>query len=178
MTFYKSTDDLPPFDDYSMAGRTYRYFEGEALYPFGHGLSYTSFDYADLRLSSADIGVAETVTIQVEVSNAGERAGDEVVQLYVADMDSSVVRPQQELRGFQRIHLAAGQSATVSFELAAAQLGYHCYELGHVVEPGDFRISAGRSSGDLPLSTTLTVTGGPASVPFERVFFSEATVVA
>ena len=176
VTFYRSTDDLPPFDDYAMAGRTYRYFEGEALYPFGHGLSYTSFEYANLRLNRAEIGVDETVTVQVDVTNSGDVAGDEVVQLYVTDIESAVVRPQLDLRGFHRFTLEPGQTVTVTFELAAAQLGYHFGESGYVVEPGDFRISVGRSSADLPLAATLTVSGGSDPVPTDQVFFSRVAV--
>ena len=130
VTFYSSTEDLPPFDEYAMAGRTYRYFEGEALYPFGHGLSYTSFGYANLRLNRAEIGVDETVTVQVDVTNSGDVTGDEVVQLYVTDVESAVVRPQLDLRGFQRVTLEPGQTVTVAFELAAAQLGYYTGESG------------------------------------------------
>ena len=110
VTVYRSTDDLPPFDDYAMAGRTYRYFEGEALYPFGHGLSYTSFHYDDIRLDRSTASPGETVEVGVTVTNTGKRAGEEVVQLYVKDMEASVVRPQQALQGFARIQLAPGES--------------------------------------------------------------------
>ncbi len=176
LTFYTSTEDLPPFDEYAMAGRTYRYYEGKALYPFGHGLSYTSFEYANLRLDRPEIGVDETVIVQVDVINTGDVTGDEVAQLYVTDIESTVVRPRLDLRGFQRLKLDPGQTATVSFKLAAAQLGFHSDEVGYVVEPGDFRIRIGRSSADLPLEATLTIAGEGRPVPTEKAFLSRAWV--
>jgi beta-glucosidase len=174
VTFYRSTQDLPPFDDYNMENRTYRYYDGEVLYPFGHGLSYTSFEYANLRLDRSEIGVDEMVTIQVDVTNTGDVAGDEVVQLYVTDVASSVVRPKQELKGFQRLHLAAAQRAAVTFELAAAQLGFQA-GADYVVEPGEFRIAVGPSSAELPLAGTLTVRGA-GLIAVNRSFFSEVSV--
>ena len=176
VTFYRSTDDLPPFDDYAMAGRTYRYFGGDVLYPFGHGLSYTTFVYANLHVAQAAIAAHETAVIRVDITNQGERAGDEVVQLYVTDTDASVVRPRMELAGFQRIHLAPGETRTVTFEVAARQLGFYHEEMGYVVEPGEFRLQVGRSSADLPLATTLTVTGGAAPIPTTKSFFSQTSV--
>ncbi|MCB0129475.1 MAG: glycoside hydrolase family 3 C-terminal domain-containing protein [Caldilineaceae bacterium] len=176
VTFYRSTDDLPPFDDYAMAGRTYRYFGGDVLYPFGHGLSYTTFAYANLHVAQAAIAAHETAVIRVDVTNQGERAGDEVVQLYVTDTDASVARPRMELAGFQRIHLAPGETRTVTFEVAARQLGFYHEEMGYVVEPGEFRLHVGRSSADLPLATTLTVTGDAAPIPTTKSFFSQTSV--
>ena len=129
----------------------------------------------------AEIGVHETVTVEVDVTNSGDVTGDEVVQMYVTDIESTVVRPQLDLRGFQRVTLEPGQTVTVAFELAAAQLGYYTGESGtgessYVVEPGDFRISAGRSSADLPLAATLTVVGGSDPMPADQVFFSRVSV--
>jgi beta-glucosidase len=167
---------MPAFDDYAMKERTYKYFTGAPLYPFGHGLSYTSFGYANLRLNRAEIGVHETVTVQFDITNSGDVAGDEVAQLYVTDIESTVVRPQLDLRGFQRLKLDPGQTATVSFELAAAQLGFHSDEVGYVVEPGDFRIRVGRSSADLPLEVTLTIAGEGRPVPTAKAFLSRAWV--
>ncbi len=166
ITFYNRTEDLPPFENYDMAGRTYRYFAGKTLYPFGHGLSYSTFDYANLRLDRSEISADETVIVQVDVTNDGEKPGDEVVQLYVADVEASAVRPRLELRGFQRLNLEPGQTATVTFELAGAQLGFHHGEMGYAIEPGDFHLNVGRSSVDLPMQATLTVVGidGPVSV--------------
>jgi beta-glucosidase len=143
VTFYKSVDDLPPFDDYRMEGHTYRYFRGEPLFPFGHGLSYTSFAYRDLQLSAAQIETDETLTITVDVHNTGQRAGDEVVQLYLTDVASSVPVPIRQLLGFERLHLSAGASATVSFTLDAQQLAIIDDSNRRVVEPGEFQIAVG-----------------------------------
>jgi beta-glucosidase len=117
VTFYKSEDQLPPFDDYNMKGRTYRYFEGEPLYPFGYGLSYTTFTYRNLQVPD-EAPEGKPVTVSVEVENSGKRAGDEVVQFYIKY--PQVVR---ELQGFRRISLGAGERKTVAFTLTHAGAG-------------------------------------------------------
>jgi len=117
VTFYKSEDQLPPFDDYSMKGRTYRYFEGEPLFPFGYGLSYTTFTYRNLQAPD-EARAGSPVKVSVEVENSGKRAGDEVVQLYVKH--PGVVR---ELQGFERVPLGAGEHKTVEFALTRASAG-------------------------------------------------------
>jgi beta-glucosidase len=117
MTFYKSEDQLPSFDNYSMKGRTYRYFDGEPLYPFGYGLSYTTFSYRNLRLPGV-APVGGSVKVSVEVENSGKRAGDEVVQLYVKH--PGVVR---ELQGFERVSLRPGEHKTVEFAWAPRNSG-------------------------------------------------------
>lgn len=121
LTFYKSVDQLPPFDSYDMQGRTYRYFTGEPLYPFGHGLSYTTFRY---RLVDAPATVAsgQDATFTVEVTNSGQRDGDEVVQLYIAHRQAAGRQPVRSLAGFERVHIAAGQSRRVSITVGADQL--------------------------------------------------------
>jgi beta-glucosidase len=111
VTFYKSAEQLPPFEDYAMAGRTYRYFKGEVLYPFGHGLSYTSFGYANPRVQTKG-----TVSVSVDVTNSGARDGDEVVQLYLSHPGVAGA-PVRALEGFQRIHLAKGEKRSVTFTL-------------------------------------------------------------
>ena len=121
VTFYKSDNDLPPFEDYSMANRTYRYFKGEALYPFGFGLSYTTFRYADLHLSKNTINKDESVQAEVTVTNTGKYKGDEVVQLYITHEGISYA-PLQALKGFKRITLSPGQSQKVSFMITPEQL--------------------------------------------------------
>jgi beta-glucosidase len=100
VTFCRSTDDLPPFDDYTMEGRTYRYFRGEPLFPFGHGLSYTTFAFSDLRIRPVQVTIGGQVTVSADVTNTGDRAGDEVVQLYIRHPDAAVSRPIKELKGF------------------------------------------------------------------------------
>ena len=144
VTFYRSVDDLPDFEDYRMAaGHTYRYFRGEPLYPFGHGLSYTSFAYSDLALSAGRIAAGESVTVQVEVENVGQRVGDEVVQLYVRDVVASVPVPLRQLQGFQRVQLAPGERTTVTFTLTPRQMSLITDEGARVVEPGKFEIALG-----------------------------------
>lgn len=115
ITFYRSVDQLPPFSDYSMAQRTYRFFSGSVLYPFGHGLSYTHFTYHDLVLSAAEIHAGERLRISATVRNIGDRAGEEVVQLYITDLQASVPVPIRSLAGFQRVFLPAGESRRVDF---------------------------------------------------------------
>ncbi len=116
LTFYKSVNDLPPFDDYSMKNRTYRYYTGEPLYPFGYGLSYTKFTYSEPKVDQTSIAADGAVAISALVTNSGEKAGDEVAQLYLTHegVDGAASR---ELRGFERIHLAPGESKTVKFTL-------------------------------------------------------------
>ncbi|MGH9734996.1 MAG: glycoside hydrolase family 3 C-terminal domain-containing protein [Candidatus Acidiferrales bacterium] len=121
VTFYTGVAQLPPFDDYSMANRTYRYFKGEPLFPFGYGLSYTTFAYRNAKLSNPSVAAAGTEKVSVDISNTGSRAGDEVVELYLTHPGVAGA-PLRALVGFQRIHLAAGESTTVSFSLRDRQL--------------------------------------------------------
>ena len=156
ITFYRSIDQLPPFDDYAMRGRTYRYMTAEPLHPFGHGLSYTRFDYAHLQVEPKQTKADGVVTISLDVRNAGDRAGDEVVQLYVRYPDSEVTRPVKELKGFQRITLKPGETRRVSFKLAASQLAYYG-EGGFVVEPGRVNVMVGSSSANIRLVGELLI---------------------
>jgi beta-glucosidase len=135
VTFYKSVDQLPAFDDYSMANRTYRYFKGDPLYPFGYGLSYTTFTYGRARVDREQITADETVTISADVTNTGSMPGDEVVQLYLTH-DGVKGAALHELRGFQRIHLNRGETKAVAFTL-------HDRDLSVVDESGKRRIERG-----------------------------------
>jgi beta-glucosidase len=156
VTFYRSVDQLPPFDDYRMAGRTYRYMTQLPLYPFGYGLSYTRFEYAGLQIDPLHIGVDAQVHLSLKVTNCGAREGDEVAQLYVRYPDSKVARPVKELKGFQRVSLAPGESKTVAFTLEAGQLAYYG-EGGFVVEPGVVQVLIGGSSADIRLTGEFQV---------------------
>lgn len=156
VTFYRSLAQLPPFDDYAMAGRTYRYLAEPPLYPFGHGLSYTRFTYRDLTICPAEIGPDGQARIAVSVTNVGERAGEEVVQLYVSYPDSAVPRPIKHLRGFARVALAPGEARTVEFTLDAAQLAWWD-GTGWAVEPGTVQVLVGSSSADIRLQGELRV---------------------
>ncbi|MBN1482981.1 glycoside hydrolase family 3 protein [candidate division KSB1 bacterium] len=144
VTFYKSVDQLPPFEDYNMIGQTYRYFSDEPLYQFGHGLSYTTFEYTNLQVPESIKG-DETIDVSVDVTNTGKMPGEEVVQLYVTDVEASVPVPVRSLQGFRRISLAPGEKKTVTFSLTPYQLSLLDKDDRRLVEPGLFRISVGGS---------------------------------
>ena len=158
-SWYKGITTLPPIDDYDIRkGRTYLYFGGEVLYPFGHGLSYTEFTYDKLRLSPNAIDATGATSISVDVANIGSRPGDEVVQLYSHDVQATVPRPIKQLRGFQRVHLGVGQTTTVSFTLKAKDLAYwdtanHAWR----VDAGTFEMLVGSSSADIRVRDSLIV---------------------
>ena len=156
ITFYKGVDDLPPFEDYAMTNRTYRYFEGDALYPFGHGLSYTSFKYEGLGLNEQSISDGESVTVFAKVTNTGEVAGDEVVQLYVSYPESGVTRPIRDLRGFDRIYLKPGESKLVEFTVKSDDLRYWDPEADEwVLENTTVEFQVGASSSDIRQTATI-----------------------
>ena len=162
VTFYKSVDDLPPFDDYRMEGRTYRFFKGTPLYPFGYGLSYTSFAYKQLRTSAGTLRADDTLTVRVDVTNTGQREGDEVVQLYVRHLGSRVTRPREDLRGYRRVTLRPGETRTVQFPLVAASLAYWNPDSHRwVVEDEPVEIAVASSSADLRLRRTVRVVARP-----------------
>lgn len=143
VTFPKSLAQLPPFEDYAMQGRTYRFSTETPLYPFGYGLSYTTFKYRGLRISRKKIAQGKGVRVSVEVENVGQRAGDEVVQLYVRDLDASAPTPLLQLQGFARVHLAPGEKKRVSFALKPEQLVVYDDRGQPLVEPGEFEVSVG-----------------------------------
>ncbi|TFW32651.1 glycoside hydrolase family 3 C-terminal domain-containing protein [Massilia horti] len=150
VTFYKSVDQLPPFGDYSMKGRTYRYFSGEPLYPFGYGLSYTSFAYGRPAVSKNAVKAGDAVDVSVDVRNSGSRDGDEVVQLYVSRKAGGA--PIRSLRGFQRIHLKAGETRKVSFKVDAQDMSIIDAKGTRVVPSGavDLWIGGGQPAGTKP----------------------------
>ncbi len=159
VTFYSAEEKLPAFDDYAMAGRTYRYFEGEALYPFGHGLSYTTFDYTGLQLDRDRAGADDAITATVTVRNSGQRASDEVVQLYLRPLEPARERAVRELRGFQRVHLAPGESRELSFSFTPSRDLRHYDEAAgaYAVDPGRYAVEMGASSGDLRIGSQFEV---------------------
>jgi len=159
VTFYKGTEKLPAFDDYDMRGRTYRYFEGAPLYPFGHGLSYTKFSYSDLELDRASIAANGTMQVSARVKNVGTRAGDEVVQLYLRPVDAKRPRAVKEMRGVQRVTLRPGEEKQLSFTVRPDKdLTY--YDVGlktYAVDAGQYEVQLGASSVDIRLRKNFAV---------------------
>jgi beta-glucosidase len=146
LTFPKSMDQLPPYEDYSMDGRTYRFMKEEPLYPFGFGLSTTTFSYGPLELSKSTIAPDGKLTARVQVSNEGDVAGDEVVQLYVTALDASVRAPLASLKAFDRVFVGPGESETVEFAVTPDMLAIVDDAGEAVVEPGRFRLTVGGAS--------------------------------
>lgn len=151
VTFYRSHTDLPPFEDYGMAHRTYRFFSGEPLYPFGYGLSYTTFSYHEPRVT-----VGKTITVEATVKNTGPLTGEEVVQVYVSDCESHHRVPARQLAAFQRVRLSPGQSLPLHLEVDFDRLKVTTEDGRQFVEPGAFRISIG---GSQPDSRSAALTG-------------------
>jgi beta-glucosidase len=162
-TWPKSLEQLPPMMDYDIRhGRTYMYFKGEPQYAFGYGLSYTTFRYDNMQISAGEISPTGAVEVKVDVTNTGERTGDEIVQLYVRRSQSQIARPLKELRGFRRISLAPRETVSVNLTLDAAHLSHWDSAAGSwVVEPGPVEVLVGRSSreADLVLRKMFQVSG-------------------
>jgi beta-glucosidase len=175
VTFYRTSEELPDFHDYSMENRTYRYMKNEALYSFGYGLSYTEFEYTSLELSGAEIPAGADIYAKVNIRNVGKMISEETVQLYLQDAASDTRVPKWQLAGIKKVCLNPGESVEVSFAVSARQM---CVidENGHcILEPGEFRIYIGGSqpdtrsaelTGHQVLSAGFTVTGSP--LPMER----------
>jgi beta-glucosidase len=141
-------DDIPVRAPQTSVGNTSYHLDAgyRPLFPFGHGLSYTNFEYSNLRLDRAVLRIGETLTVSVDLTNAGRVAADEVAQLYVRDLVGNVTRPVRELKGFQRVRLAPGETVTVSFRLGSDDLAFFGRENTRVVEPGEFHLWVGGSS--------------------------------
>jgi beta-glucosidase len=159
VTFYKGVDQLPNFEDYGMANRTYRYFTGKPLYPFGYGLSYTKFDYSGLTLPTQPVTAGQDLSAEVTVTNKGAVAGDEVVQLYLK-FPAVKGAPLTALRGFQRIHLKPGASQKVHFDLKPRDLGMVTEEGNPIVAAGEYAVSIGGGQPD----TGAPVASGPIRI--------------
>ncbi len=142
LTFYASLDQVPPFDDYSMQNRTYRYFAGKPLYSFGYGLSYTSFAYSHLQLPSSPVKAGDPVRVEADVKNTGSAAGDEVAELYLTQ-PRGFQTALRVLAGFTRVHLAPGQSAHVAFTIGPRSLGQVDAQGDRLIAPGDYTVSLG-----------------------------------
>jgi len=165
ITFPRSLDDVPDFKSYAMKGRTYRYAEKPPLYPFGYGLSYARFSYRDAAVSSGRIGAGDTVTVSATVENVGKVAGDEIVQLYVKDLEASCAVPVHDLRGFTRVRLDPGEARTIAFDLNSRDLMMVDAAGNRVLEPGRFRAFVG---GSQPDARSAALTGqSPVAIEFE-----------
>jgi len=145
VTFPKSLDQLPAFEDYSMENRTYRFMHKEPMYPFGYGLSYTRFEYSDIKLSDNKITVKQPVDVEVTLTNTGEYEGEEVVQLYITDTEASVRVPLYSLKDFKRVYLKPGESKKTKFTITTEMLEVISNDGNGVLEPGEFKISVGGS---------------------------------
>ena len=164
VTYYKSVDQLPKFENYDMEGRTYRYFRKTPLYPFGFGLSYTNFKYSNLHLPK-ELSSETDFKVSVDVTNTGERDGDEVAELYVKDEKASTPRPIVQLEGFERIHLKKGETKTVTFTITPRQLSMINKKKQRVVEPGWFTIFIGGKQPD-----------GSSDIQSGRISFTGKTI--
>jgi beta-glucosidase len=173
-TVYASERGLPPMTEYDISkGFTYMYLEGKPEFAFGHGLSYTSFAYSNLDISSKQVQGNGTVQVKVDVKNTGQRPGDEVVQMYVHNPDTTQVQPKEQLQGFERIRLKPGETKTVTFSLPVEQLAYwDTKKHEYAINPGTFDVMIGSASDDLPQKGTFDVTTPgewPASTLTTRV---------
>jgi beta-glucosidase len=160
VTFYRAEEKLPAFDDYRMEGRTYRYFHGSPLYPFGHGLSYARFEWSDLVLDRGRVARDGSLEVRLKLRNVGQRAGEEVVQLYLAPAGAPRMRAIRELRGFQKFALGPGEEREVSFSIRpATDLRYYDERAkSYAVAPGTYEVQVGVSSADLKLRRRFEVT--------------------
>ena len=175
VTYYKSIDQIPAFENYDMTGKTYRFFTQEPLYPFGYGLSYTTFAYSNLTIP-ASIAAGEKIKVGITVTNTGKMAGDEVVELYLTDEKASTPRPVRQLEGFARVTLKPGESKVVEIALEPRQFSLINNKDKRVIEPGYFTISVGGKQpgfkGYLDPQFTQVLTGRikltGREVPFEN----------
>jgi len=164
VTFYKSADQLPHFKNYEMSGRTYRYFKGEPLYPFGYGLSYTTFDYSNLVVSETS-PTQIPVSVSVDLKNSGKTAGEEVVQVYVSNKSAKSIVPLTALKAFKRVYLKPGEQKTISFTLNPEDFSVTDNDSRQVVEPGLFEISiSGSAHSKNPAVKAINLTGKVASI--------------
>jgi beta-glucosidase len=182
ISFPRAIGQLPVYYNHKPSGGRshwkgdYVEMSTKPLFPFGYGLSYTSFAYANLHIDRQAAAANEQVAISIAITNTGNRAGDEVVQLYIRQSHTSVTRPVQELKGFQRISLAPGETRTLTFQLDVRQLGFYNQAMAYVVEPGVIEVMIGSSSQDIRARGTFTITGATTDISRDKVFFSTTTV--
>lgn len=180
VTFPRHVGQVPTYYNHKPSGQRSHWYVDyvdlnvKPLYPFGHGLSYTTFEYDNLTLSQKEIGTDGTISIRCDVTNTGDVAGDEVVQLYVQDLVGTVTRRVKELKGFKRIHLNAGETKTLRFDVSVHQLALYDREMKYVIEPGEFKVMIGSSSDDIRLENTFNVVG--ETTPAKYVFETPVTI--
>jgi beta-glucosidase len=158
VTFYKSVDDLPAFEDYSMKGRTYKYFNGTPLYAFGYGLSYSTFDYQKALVQNPVLSKNDSISLTVTLSNTGKYDGDEVIQVYLKQPGDKKNNPIQSLIAFERINLRKGESKDIPFSIPVSRLRHYDPEISdYDVSEGSYEILIGSSSNDIKLKCTVIV---------------------
>ena len=160
VTFYRTSEELPDFCDYSMRNRTYRYMENEALYPFGYGLSYSNFEYGEMLIDRSKLNTGEEFSCRVTLKNTGKYEADEIVQLYLEDVEASVEVPRWQLSGIKRVHLLPGETTEVSFTVVPRQMALIDNDGRCILEPGRFNVYV---SGSQPDRRSLELTGGKAA---------------
>jgi beta-glucosidase len=164
LTFPKSLDQLPPFEDYTMSNRTYRYTTEEPLYPFGFGLSYTHFAYSDLALDKSTIRAGESLSLHLSLTNTGSMEAEEVAQIYLSDLEASTIVPLHSLIGFQRIRLKSGERTDITFTITPEMMEMVNDAGERILEPGEFRVIVGGCS---PSERGLRLgAAAPVSLPF------------
>jgi beta-glucosidase len=179
ISFPRAVGQIPVFYGHTPSGGRshwtgdYVSTSAKPLYPFGYGLSYTEFAFDNLRIEQAEIKADETVTIRADVQNVGQRAGDEVVQLYIHKGSTSVTRPVKQLKGFKRLTLQPGETKTVTFVLTASQLALYNQGMDYVVEPGPVEVMIGASARDIHLTGKFDLVGDTTVIQ-DKVFFSTA----
>jgi beta-glucosidase len=180
VTFPRSVGQVPIYYRHKpSAGKSYNYTDyvdesAQPWFPFGHGLSYTTFEYSHLTVSPASASPTGEVNVALSVTNTGGRPGAEVVQLYVRDVVGSVTRPVKELKGFRRLDLAPGESRRVTFTVSVAQLAFYNRAMQYVVEPGVVEVMVGSSSADIRLASQFEI-AGPVTPINRKVFFSRSS---
>jgi beta-glucosidase len=182
LSFPRDAGQIPVYYGHKKSGGRSHWFgdyvdmSAQPLYPFGHGLSYTTFEYTNLRISEPEAGLDGAAVISADIRNTGDVAGEEVVQLYIRDSHASVTRPVKELKGFVRIALAAGETKRVTFTLSPRQLGYYNQDMAYGIEPGSIEVMIGSSSEDIRLQGSFNITGPVWMDVPEKAYFSNVTV--